>query len=99
MIPRHINASEIVKGDRVKIELPKNQGVMHTIEGVVHKIEISGGVTYYYSREGANILAWYPGISGVRILLIRRDEDTLFSADFWASNNDDIFAETNDRIA
>jgi hypothetical protein len=98
-LPRHIEAATIQKGDRVKVELPRNQGVLHTIEGTVDKVEISGGVTYFYTAEGANILAYYPGISGIRVLLISREnKQPLFSANFWADNNDDVFEGLQERI-
>lgn len=98
-LPRHIEAATIQEGDQVKIELPRNQGVVHTIEGIVGKVEISGGVTYYYTAEGANILAYYPGIQGIRVLLIKReDKQPLFSPKFWADNNDDVFEGLQERI-
>jgi hypothetical protein len=101
-LPRHIDSSLIDVGDRIKIELPKNQGVIHTLEGIVHRIESSGGVTYYFTKEGANILARHPGSSPGRVLLISRETKKpakLFSDKFWQSNNDDVFAETKERLA
>jgi len=100
-LPRHIEASLIEVGDRIKIEIPKNQGIIHTLEGIVHRIEVSGGVTYYHTREGANILAYVPGTDLIRVLLISRKNkpDVLFSAKFWETNNDDVFAETRERLA
>lgn len=98
-LPYQIKAKDILKGDRVRINLPANQGVLHTIEGIVHKIELSGGVTYYYTVEGANILAYYPGISGISITLIYREyKEPIFSEEFWKSNNEDVFAGLEDRI-
>lgn len=98
-LPRLIEAATIQEGDKVKIELPPNQGVIHYIEGTVAKVEISGGVTYYYTAEGANILAYYPGITGIRVLLISREyKQPLFSPSFWADNNDDVFDGLAERI-
>ena len=101
-LPRHIDAPSIQKGDKVMIELPRNQGIRHTIEGIVDLIEESGGVTYYYTKEGANILAYHRAVKGIRVLLISREDNpgtTMFSEKFWTSNNEDVFAETKERLA
>jgi hypothetical protein len=100
-LPRHIDAPSIQKGDRVRIELPENQGVKHTVEGVVELIENSGGVTYYYTKEGANILAYHKAIKGIRVLLISREDNpgtTMFSENFWKANNEDVFEGLDERI-
>jgi hypothetical protein len=98
-LPRHIDAPSIQKGDKVRIELPKNQGVTHTVECIVDLIEVSGGVTYYYTKEGANILAYHHAIKGIRVLLISREDNpgertTIFTESFWTNDNETLKERT-----
>jgi len=102
MEPKAIDPASIGIGDTIMIVLPRNQGIIHTIEGTVAKIEVSGGVRYYLTQQGGNLLAYYPGIKDIRVLLISREDKsqaTIFRPDFWKENNDDVFDGLSDRIA
>lgn len=92
--PRPIAAELIEIGDDILVTHKVEQGVTHTLRGIVGKVQIAGNVRYLTTVEGATILAWTPGRQHVKVMLHGRDphpKTSLFESDF--------LDETRERIS
>lgn len=93
--PRPIKPELIEIGDDIEITLPKTEGVIHKIRGVVSRREDHGNIRYLINDEGYIILAWAPGErTGVIVTLYSRKpvaQLSLFEPEF--------ITEVRERIA
>lgn len=83
-LPRTIKPELIEIGDDIEVTLPKVDGVVHTLRGVVGKRMDHGAVRYLLTEEGYTLLAWEPGRAGVKVTLHKRaltEQSTLFDGD------------------
>jgi hypothetical protein len=93
---RVIDPSLIEIGDTISVVHPRNQGIVHILEGVVHKRQETGNVRYFTTSEGATLLAWTPGVrTNVKVTLLSRPEVTPPQITFI----NEFLDETRERIA
>lgn len=93
-LPRPIKPELIEIGDDIEVTLPKVDGVVHTLRGVVGKRMDHGAARYLLTAEGYTLLAWEPGRAGVKVTLHKRKPvyvKPLFDYD--------VLNETRERIA
>ena len=94
LLPRPIKPEMIEIGDEIEVTLPKVDGVVHTLRGVVGKRMDHGAVRYLLTQEGYTLLAWEPGRAGVKVTLHKRkpvDQQPIFEYDY--------LNETRERVA
>lgn len=94
LLPRPIKSEMIEIGDEIEVTLPKTDGVVHTLRGVVGKRMDHGAVRYLLTQEGYTLLAWEPGRAGVKVTLHKRkpiNQEPIFEYD--------LLNGTRDRIA
>lgn len=83
--PHSIKPELVQIGDEIEVTLPKVDGVVHSLKGVVGKRLDHGAVRYLLTDEGYTLLAWEPGKSGVKVMIHSRKpilQQTLFEPDF-----------------
>jgi hypothetical protein len=82
-LPRQIDPSLIDVGDTVIISLPRNKGIIHTIQGKVAQIELNNRMATFVTMEGGDIYTWFPGMkTQIKVILIKREplpEEELFN--------------------
>jgi hypothetical protein len=70
--PREINPSLIEKGDKIRVTLPEDKGIVNIKIGVVFHIHQHGSTRYLMTDEGATLVAWEPSRKSVKIELLDR---------------------------
>lgn len=84
-LPRPIKPELIEIGDDIEVTLPKVDGVVHTLRGVVGKRIDHGAARHLLTEEGYTLLAWEPGRAGVKVTLHKRkpaEQQSLFDYDY-----------------
>jgi hypothetical protein len=82
---RPVSTEQLRIGDHITVLHDEHYGIVHTLRGTIATIQVSGGVTYYWTKEGSLLVAYVEGLNNPRILL----------SDMFTHSDEDIEAFTD----